>query len=287
MPSEHKFQFGLGAPHAAYLPRWTKRGLLFAALALACGTNGQQKSRLSVPLPIGAKGNDRIVDLTHPLAAKYPAWPGDAKPFEATVNATFEKDGYFTRRVSFLEHFGTHLDAPAHFVPGQSTVEQIPPQKLIGAAVVLDLRAEGARNADHLLSVNKVHAWEKAYGRIPAGAIVLLRTGWARRWPNQQRYRNADAAGVMHFPGFSVEAVKLLLERKVSGLGIDALSVDFGASKDFAVHRLSHGAGLYHLENLADLSALPESGATLVVAPIKLEGGSGGPARVLALLPKD
>jgi len=112
-----------------------------------------------------------------------------------------------------------------------------------------------------------------------------MRTGWAERWPDAARYRNMDAASAMHFPGFSVEAVKLLIERGAVGLGIDTLSVDYGPSKDFPVHHLSHGAGLYHVENLADLSSLPESGAWLVVAPIKLEGGSGGPARVLALLP--
>jgi kynurenine formamidase len=117
------------------------------------------------------------------------------------------------------------------------------------------------------------------------GAIVLLRTGWAARWPDAPKYRNHDVQGRMHFPGFSAEAVRLLLERKISGLGCDTLSVDYGASTDFAVHHLASGAGLYHLENLADLSALPETGALLVVAPIKLEGGSGGPARVFALVP--
>lgn len=229
-------------------------------------------------------GKTRIVDLTHPLAEKYPAWPGDAKPFEAAMNATIAKHGYFTRRVSFLEHFGTHLDAPAHFVEGQPTVEKIPAERLFALAVILDVRAEAAKDADYQLAAAKIEAWEKKNGRIPAGAIVLLRTGWARRWPDQTRYRNADPSGAMHFPGFSVEATKLLLARRVAALGIDALSVDYGASKDFAVHKLSHSAGLYHLENLADLSALPESGAFLIVAPIKLEGGSGGPARVFALL---
>jgi kynurenine formamidase len=113
----------------------------------------------------------------------------------------------------------------------------------------------------------------------------LLRTGWALRWPDVQSYRNQDAEGRMHFPGFSVEAVEHLIQRKVSGIGCDTISVDCGASQDFAVHHLALGAGLYHLENLTDLSELPERGAFLVVAPIKLEGGSGGPVRVFALLP--
>jgi len=257
--------------------------LLLAAI-LAGAAASQAK-----PQPAGPQqlflGKYRIVDLTHPLAAQYPAWPGDAKPFEATANATIEKDGYFTRRVNFLEHFGTHLDAPAHFVAGQATVDRIPPEKLFAPAVVLDIRAEAVKNADYLLPVAAIAAWEKKHGRIPSGAIVLLRTGWSSRWPDQARYGNEDASHTMHFPGYSAEAARLLIQRKVAGLGIDTFSIDFGASKDFAVHTISHTAGNFHLENLADLSALPESGAFLIVAPIKLEGGSGGPARVFALIP--
>lgn len=258
---------------------------LTVMVAMALPASLAQTPTASNPLQNIASGKTRIVDLTHALAAKYPAWPGDAKPFEATVNATVEKNGYFTRRVTFLEHFGTHLDAPAHFPPGKATVDQIPPEKLFVPAVVIDVRAEAAKNADYQLTPAKIEEWEKKNGRISAGAIVLLRSGWASRWPDEKRYRNTDAAGTMHFPGFSVEAVKVLLTRKVVALGTDTLSIDHGASKTFDAHKLSHGAGLYHLENLADLSALPETGALLVVAPIKLEGGSGGPARVFALLP--
>ncbi|MGH9862845.1 MAG: cyclase family protein, partial [Candidatus Acidiferrales bacterium] len=219
----------------------------------------------------------RIVDLSYALSEKNPAWPGDTRTFEARINARPEEAGYFTRSFWMLEHFGTHLDAPAHFPPGRTTVDLISATRLFGPAAVIDLRAQAAENPDTLLSAEDVRGWEKRHGRIPAGAIVLARTGWAARWLDEKRYRNMDEAGVMHFPGFSVEAVKLLIERGVNGLGIDTLSVDTGASKNFEVHHLSHGADLYHLENLADLSALPESGAYLIVAPIKLEGGSGGP----------
>ena len=184
-----------------------------------------------------------------------------------------------------LEHYGTHLDAPAHFAPGKTTVDQIPAKQLFGPAAVLDVRGDAAKDADYELPAARVEEWEKRHGRIPAGAIVLLRTGWASRWPDAQRYRNQDAQGEMHFPGFSVESAKMLIERRVSGLGCDTMSIDCGASADFAVHHLTLGSGLYHLENLADLSALPETGAFLVAAPIKLEGGSGGPVRVFALLP--
>ncbi len=158
-------------------------------------------------------------------------------------------------------------------------------KQLFGPAVVIDVRAESGKDADYQLGAARVEEWEKRHGRIPEGAIVLLRTGWSSRWPDAQKYRNQDAKGKMHFPGFSAEAAKLLIERKVSGLGCDTLSIDHGASSDYAVHRLALGAGLYQLENLADMSELPETGAFLIVAPIKLEGGSGGPVRVFALLP--
>jgi kynurenine formamidase len=229
-------------------------------------------------------GKTRVLDLSYSISDKVVPWPGDKDSFEVKVNATVEKNGYYTRSFRMLEHFGTHLDAPIHFPPGKTTVDQIPTKQLFGPAVVLDVRPDAAKDDDYLLAPTRVEEWEKKYGTIPAGAIVLLRTGWSSRWPDVQRYRNQDAQGKMHFPGFSVEAVKLLIDRKVSGLGCDTLSADYGASTDFSVHRLSLGAGLYHLENLADLSEVPDSGAFLVVAPIKLEGGSGGPVRVFAIL---
>jgi kynurenine formamidase len=230
-------------------------------------------------------GKTHVLDLSYAINDKLVPWPGDEKYFEAKINATVEKNGYFTRSFWMLEHYGTHLDAPVHFPPGKATVDQIPPNKLFGPAVLLDVRDAAAKDPDYRLPVRQIEKWEHAHGRIPQGAIVLLRTGWASRWPNVQKYRNQDQQGKMHFPGFSAEAAKVLIDRGVSGLGCDTLSADYGASEDFAVHHLALGAGLYHLENLSDLSAVPEAGAFLVVAPIKLEGGSGGPVRVFAVLP--
>jgi len=259
----------------------------FIALLLPGCLMAQKKQPIGVENPLAGipSGRTRVVDLSYAISEKLVPWPGDTRTFEARMNASVEKDGYYTRSFWMLEHYGTHMDAPIHFPPGKTTVDQIPSERLFGPAVVMDVRGEAERDPDYRLSVARIQAWEKAHGRMPEGAIVLLRTGWALRWPDPRRYQNKDAAGLMHFPGFSVEAVRLLLERKVSGLGIDTLSVDYGPSKEFEVHKLSHGAGLYHLENLSDLSALPEAGAFLVVAPIKLEGGSGGPCRVFAILP--
>src|ERR1700686_2120506 len=201
-------------------------------------------------------GKTRVIDLSFRINDKLVPWPGDEKWFEGPANGPMAKNGYFTRSFWMLEHYGTHLDAPAHFAPGKATVDQIPPNKLFGPAVLLDVRDDDAKDADYRLPVSQIEKWEHAHGRIPEGAIVLLRTGWASRWPNVQKYRNQDQQGKMHFPGFSAEAAKVLIDRGVSGLGCDTLSADYGASEDFSVHHLALGAGLYHLENLSDLSAV-------------------------------
>lgn len=231
-----------------------------------------------------ATGKTRVVDMTYAINDKLPAWPGDDHPFEVKVDATPEKDGYLTRSFRMLEHYGTHMDAPAHFPPGKQTLDQIDVKKFFGPAVVIDVRDDVARDADYRLTPPRIEKWESAHGKIPAGAIVMLRTGWAARWPDQSRYRNMDASGVMHFPGFSVESAKMLIGRGAVGFGIDTLSIDYGPSKDFEVHSIDMPAGLFHLENLANLDQLPEAGAYLIAAPIKLEGGSGGAVRVFALI---
>src|SRR3981189_3699871 len=261
-----------------------RSNILVLCLALFFALRSQNTHHDSV-LEGVPSGKTRVLDLSYAINDKLVPWPGDEKVFEAKVNASVEKNGSFTASFWMVEHYGTHLDAPAHFPPGKSTGDQIPVKQLFGPTVVIDVRAESGKDADYQLGAARVEEWEKRHGRIPEGSIVLLRTGWSSRWPDARKYRNQDAKGKMHFPGFSAEAAKLLIERKVSGLGCDTLSIDHGASSDYAVHRLALGAGLYQLENLADMSELPETGAFLIVAPIKLEGGSGGPVRVFALLP--
>src|SRR5882724_7545835 len=145
---------------------------------------------LSDTLAQFARGRARIIDLTYAINNHLPPWPGDKKTFEAFPNATIERDGYFTRSFWMLEHYGTHLDAPAHFPPGKTTVDEIPAKHLFGPAVVLDVRTEGEKNADYLAPARKVEDWEREHGKIPEGAIVLLKTGWSARWPDAQRYRN-------------------------------------------------------------------------------------------------
>jgi kynurenine formamidase len=255
---------------------------LLAVILVAMPQNSSAPKNVLDGIP---SGSTRVIDLSYAINAHLPPWPGDKRTFEAQPNATFEKDGYFTRSFWMLEHYGTHIDAPIHFAKGGATVDQIPAEKLFGPGVVIDVRSEGQRTHDYALTPARIEEWEKAHGRIPEGAIVLLRTGWADYWNDAQRYRGLDEKGAMHFPGFSAEAVRVLLQRGVSGIGVDAMSVDIGASKSFEVHQLALGAGIWQLENLADLTNLPESGAYIIVAPIKLEGGSGGPCRVFAVLP--
>jgi kynurenine formamidase len=258
-------------------------GLLSVSFLAAMSLFGQNTPHDELLAGI-ADGKTQVIDLTYAINDKLVPWPGDGKFFEAKDNATVAKDGIFTRSFWMLEHYGTHLDAPIHFPPGTTSVDKIPVKQFFGPAVVIDVQSESAKNADYSVDAAHVAAWESRHGKIPAGAIVLLRTGWPSRWPDVKRYRNQDALGKMHFPGFSAEAVKVLIDRRVSGLGCDTLSVDRGASSDYPVHHLGLGAGIYNLENLRDLSGLPETGAFLIVAPIKLEGGSGGPVRVFALL---
>ncbi len=227
-----------------------------------------------------------LVDLTHALAATSPAWPG-APHLEVKLEADYPQ-GYFARHVSLPEHAGTHLDAPAHFIRGGATVDAIAPAELRAEAVVVDVRAEVAKNPDYALRAADLEAWERAHGTMPEHALVIARTGWESRWSDEARYRNADGKGVMRFPGFSAEAIAWLVQHRPGfvGVGIDTLSIDVGASPDFAAHRALLGAGKYGVENLAGLDALPPRGATVIVAPLKLAGGSGAPARVLADVPR-
>jgi len=227
-----------------------------------------------------------LVDLTHALAATSPAWPG-APHVAFAIEADYAQ-GYFARHVSMPEHAGTHVDAPAHFVRGGATVDAIAPEALRAPAVVVDVRAAVAKNADYAVRAADLQAWERAHGAMPEHAFVIARTGWEARWGDEARYRNSDGKDVMHFPGFAADAIAWLLAHRPSfvGVGIDTLSIDAGASTDFAAHRTLLGAGKYGVENLAGLDALPARGATVVVAPLKLAGGSGAPARVFADVPR-
>jgi kynurenine formamidase len=226
----------------------------------------------------------QVVDLTQPIHPGLVMWPGASGPtFEVLVNVV--PDGFYSRQVTFAEHTGTHFDAPCHMVDGTARLHEVDPSTLIRPVAVIDISADVGDDPDATLSLAQVEAFEQAHGPIPEGAIVLLRTGWEDRNTDPVRY--AGQPGELRFPGFGAEAARYLVERrKVVGLGVDTLGIDPGAATDFVVHRqVTHPAGVWHLEGLQNLRALPPQGATLFVGVLPLVDGSGSPARVLALIP--
>lgn len=235
----------------------------------------------------------QIVDLTHPLDARTIFWPTSPSTFQLQQLAHgMTEGGFFYAANSFCmpEHGGTHLDAPIHFAEGGWTTEQIPVERLVGPAAVIDVSAKADSDPDYRLTRADVLEWERVHGRIPAGAIVLLRTGWSRRWPDRRSYMGDDTPGDashLHFPSFGEDSARLLVEeRNVHALGVDTASIDHGPSSDFLVHRLASGANVPGLENLTGLEKLPPTGAIVIALPIMIGGGSGGPARVIALVPR-
>jgi kynurenine formamidase len=234
------------------------------------------------------EGKASVVDLTYPLNEKNAYWPvGNYTPFKFEVIANIKKDMVFSGRYSTPEHLGTHIDAPNHFELNQPSVDQIPFEQLVGPAIVIDITEKTESNPDYTLSQSDILSWEKSNGQIPAGSIVLLHTGWSKRWHDFESYKNKDNNGRLHFPGYSRESASFLIEKRhVKGIGIDTLSGDCGNCSDFQVHHTINGAGKFILENVANLDKLPPKGATLIIAPIKIEGGSGGQCRIWAILPK-
>lgn len=237
-------------------------------------------------------GASRLVDLTHSFDERTIFWPTSPTSFELQQLARGRTDGgyfYSANALSMPEHGGTHLDAPIHFAEGRHTAEQIPLDRLIGPAVVIDVSAQAGRDPDYRLTRADVLAFEQAHGPIPAGSIVLLRTGWSRYWPDRRRYLGDDTPGDasrLHFPSYGADAARLLVEeRGVGVLGADVASIDHGQSRDFLVHRIAAARNVPGLENLTNLDALPPTGAIVVALPMKIEGGSGGPLRAIAIVP--
>jgi len=220
---------------------------------------------------------DRLVDLTQPLGPATVLWPGST-PFAATVVADYETDGGYARELVVPEHAGTHLDAPAHFAQGQPATDEIPLGSLVRPLVKLDVRDRVAGDATYELTAAAIEEIEAVDGPIPAGSAVLVHTGWDAYHADADRYGSA-------FPGLAPDAAALLVARRVAGVGIDTLSVDPAHAEDFPAHRITLPTGLWQLEGLVNLEAVPTRGAWLVAAVIPLADGSGAPARVFAILP--
>jgi kynurenine formamidase len=237
------------------------------ALALALFLFAQHRPAQSSP-----SGFRSVVDLTHSLNAQ-------------TQTYTSETSAFHVKTPSPPEQFETRIEAPAHFARGLWTVDQIPTERLIAPLVVLDVTANTANRPDYEISVEDIAQWEQAHDQIPLGSVVIARTGWDSRWNSARNYRNADRNGTMHYPGYSQDAAKFLVEgRNTLGLGIDTMGIDHGLSKDFPVHQYTLAHSVYQLENVANLDRAPASGGMVVVAPTKLESGFSSSVRILALM---
>jgi len=265
-------------------------GLALAVQFAACGGAPTDES----PQPPGAEAvaGWRMVDLSHAYGADTLYWPTDTTGFRLDTLAEGQTPGgyfYAANKFATAEHGGTHLDAPFHFAEGGATAESIPLERLILPGIVIDVSEPAAADPDYLVTPADVLAWEENHGRVPEGSAVLIRTGWAVRWPDALAYLGDDTAGEtgnLHFPGIGEAAARLLVEERAVGLlGIDTASVDYGQSTDFIVHQIGAAADVPNLENVADLSALPPTGFLLAALPMKIEGGTGAPVRIVALIP--
>ena len=225
-----------------------------------------------------------VVDLTLALGPETLMWPGVSAPSSVVVE-TVARDGNYARLVNFYEHSGTHVDAPNHFVAGGQSVADLPLQSLISPAVVIDASADINGDGDAVLELATVQAWEEKHGIVPAGSVVLLRTGWEDLYDQPQVY--GEGPDGLHYPGFGFEAASYLVARGVVGIGIDTLGIDRGVDLDFTVHRqVTLPKQVWHIENLTNLKQLPATGALVFVGVLPLVDGSGSPARILALVPK-
>jgi kynurenine formamidase len=234
-----------------------------------------------------------VVDLSHAYDAQAIFWP-TADPFRLEKVADgVTPAGYYYAANNFFtsEHGGTHVDAPVHFAQGRQTVDEIPLERLMGEAIVVDVAEASARDADYQVTVDDLQRAEAQDGPIPANAIVLLRTGFSQRWPDAARYlgtnaRGADAVQQLHFPGLHPDAAKwLIANRSIKAIGIDTASIDFGQSTLFEAHRLLYERDIPAFENLTALERLPRRGAFVVALPMKIRGGSGAPLRAIAIVP--
>ena len=265
------------------------RATLIAGVLFVAGCSSPQQPP---PAASASSAQPRYVDLTHDLSSESVFWPtGPAFRLDKVADGVTEQGYYYaSNNYSGSEHGGTHIDSPVHFAQGRWTVDQIPLDRLIGKAVVVDVSAASAKNADYQVSIADFTAWEQANGQIEPESIVLIRTDFAKRWPDAQSYlgtaeRGAGAVPKLHFPGLHPDAAKWLIERNVKAVGLDTASIDYGQSTLYESHRILYERNIPAFENLAALDQLPPRGAVVYALPIKIKGGSGGPLRAIAVLP--
>jgi len=240
----------------------------------------------------GAFPPGTVVDLSYPFDSESVYWPtAGAFQLEKDFEGNTEQGYYYSAyKYSAAEHGGTHIDAPVHFAPGRYSVDQIPLKQLMGAAVVVDVTRQAAKSRDYQVSKADLQDWEKQHGRLSAGVILFLRTGFGKYYPDRQRYMGTDERGPaavakLHFPGLHPDAARWLVRnRQIKAIGLDTPSIDYGQSTLFESHRILFEKNIPAFENVANLDQLPVKGFSVIALPMKIKGGSGGPLRIVAML---
>ena len=257
-----------------------------ALLGVACGSSGSTASSSAAPAAARTIGYSRVVDLSHVISPKIPLWPGDPKVVFKVV-ATMKKDGYYLRSFTIGEHSATHMNAPNSFVSGNTeAITSYPPEQRVVPAVVIDARAQSAANADYQLTKQDVLDWEAKHGTIAPGSFVIMFTGWQDKWSDPKAFINQDAKGNLHFPGFAGATTKwLVTARQIAGVGIDTHGVDPGSDTSYATNTEMANTHKIAIECMTNLDKLPAKGATLVLAPLQLQNGSGSPMDIVAFVP--
>ena len=243
--------------------------------------------------PAPAFPGGAVVDLSHAYDANAIFWPtADAFRLDKVADGITPAGYYYASNNFFTsEHGGTHLDAPVHFAQGRQAADQVPLDRLIGAAIVIDVTAAAEKDADYQITTQDFERWEQQNGRITPDSIVLLRTGFSRRWPDAARYlgtaeRGEAAVAKLHFPGLHPDAAKwIVANRPIKAIGIDTASIDYGQSTLYESHRTLYEQNIPAFENLTALERLPLRGANVIALPMKIKGGSGAPLRAIAIVP--
>ena len=232
------------------------------------------------------------IDLSYSYNSSTLYWP-TADGFSIDPVFVGETDGgyyYSAYNITSAEHGGTHLDAPVHFSEGKHTVDQLSLDRLTGNAIVVDVSERALTNRDYLVSVDDFTSWEQTHGQLPEDIIVLIRTGYGQYWPDAEKYmgtteRGEEAVAKLHFPGLAPEAATwLTTQRNIKAIGLDTPSIDYGQSTLFESHRILFEENIPAFENVANLDQLPEMGIYVIALPMKIEGGSGGPLRIIATI---
>lgn len=234
-----------------------------------------------------------IIDLTYPFNEQTIFWPTEQRGFvlEELHRGYTDAGFYYTaNRFCTAEHGGTHLDSPIHFYEGRWEAHEIPLENLIGRGIVIDVTEQAAADRDYRVQISDLEAWEAEHGRIPDGAIVIIRTGWGQYWPDRRSYLGTDKLGdeaipELSFPGLHHEAAEwLVTNRRIKAIGIDTASIDYGKSTLFKSHVILARENIPIFENVAYVDQLPANGFTIIALPMKIEGGSGGPLRIVAVM---